>query len=77
MTMKVGAGTWVGSGAWNCRTGRLARAWVMNALHIRAGKLPPTTLMPSTSRMGTSPSGSPIHTAVVRSGVYPTNHASW
>ena len=41
----------------------------MKALHIWAGKLPPTTLMPATLVIGTSPDGSPIHTAVASCGV--------
>lgn len=41
----------------------------MNFRHISAGNVPPCTLMPCTSVIGTLPDGKPIHTAAVSRGV--------
>jgi hypothetical protein len=55
--------------------GTPASAAFMYREKMRAGKLPPVTLIPWTPRIGVSPSGRPTHTAVDSWGVYPTNHA--
>ena len=48
----------------------------MKLCHTRAGNVPPNTLIPPTSFIGTTDSGFPIHTAVASWGVNPMNHAS-
>ena len=49
--------------------GTPASAAFMYREKIRAGKLPPVTLIPWTPRIGVSPSGRPTHTAVDSWGV--------
>jgi hypothetical protein len=55
--------------------GTPASAARMYRLKIRAGKLPPDTLIPWTSSIGMSPSRRPTQTAVASWGVNPTNQA--
>src|SRR5689334_21851032 len=66
-----------GLGTGKVDAGTFASALDANTCQIRAGNVPPMTVMRVWGgRIFTPPSGKPTHVAATSSGVYPTNQAS-